>query len=247
MENDSDSLADLAIRGQLPAHQYMDEGTLRWIEENNPFVGVDTVIKFLPVARTFFDKYVPDRDWFLNDKIVDSIHGLRHLLRVAVHSVLLSSNNDKIGESVVLASLLHDIRRIDDKDDFDHGKRSADWFSKNSDTITDQLGVELYDEALESVYFGIYYHNLSYGDFSDDLDYKKHSEIVDIVKTADALDRFRLPKLKWWPDDKYLTLIPSEEHKRFAYDLVVGSEALFLDGASNLESIQKVVDEYYEN
>jgi hypothetical protein len=55
------------------------------------------------------------------------------------------------------------------------------------------------------------------------------SRAVDIVKTADALDRYRLPKLKWWINDSYLRCLPPDWIKRTAYDLVVASEYLCLE------------------
>lgn len=47
---------------------------------------------------------------------------------------------------------------------------------------------------------------------------------MNIVKAADALDRFRLPKTKWWPDSKKMPLAPTNEIFALAYNLVLLTE-----------------------
>ena len=57
------------------------------------------------------------------------------------------------------------------------------------------------------------------------------------LRAADALDRFRLPKVKWWIDDSYLEIKPTAEMKEFSFNLVVSSEQYRLNGAGDVESI----------
>jgi hypothetical protein len=59
------------------------------------------------------------------------------------------------------------------------------------------------------------------------------------LRTADALDRYRLPKVKWWIDDAYLNKKPSDALKAFAFDLVVRSETDRLQGVSDKDSVFK--------
>ena len=70
---------------------------------------------------------------------------------------------------------------------------------------------------------------------------KKHKYIIDTLKTADALDRFRLPKSDWWPKDEYLVRIPSLGERIFAYNLVVRSEELALSGLDNTTSVKNAL------
>lgn len=61
--------------------------------------------------------------------------------------------------------------------------------------------------------------------------------VIDVLKTADALDRYRLPKLKWWIDDAQIKIVPSDDFKAFSFDLIIASERRFLKGEDNANSI----------
>jgi uncharacterized Fe-S center protein len=50
-----------------------------------------------------------------------------------------------------------------------------------------------------------------------------------------------LPKLKWWIDDKYLSLLPSDKARLFAYTLVIDSERNFLE-INKIEKIEKLCE-----
>jgi hypothetical protein len=70
-----------------------------------------------------------------------------------------------------------------------------------------------------------------------DKEYLKHKEIIDLLKTADALDRYRLPKLKWWINDDFVIVIPDESEKSFAYNLVINSEKNYLSINDSVKSV----------
>jgi len=78
------SLTAQAGIGELPPHQAMDKETLDWIVAHNPFLDSEpskhlirySSLKALSVFR-------PKEAWFLNNKVISGIHGLRHLLRVS--------------------------------------------------------------------------------------------------------------------------------------------------------------------
>ena len=79
--------------------------------------------------------YIPNNIWFLESKEINSIHGLRHILRVAINAYLIAiklRHGGKIS-NLIIASVLHDIRRRNDKGDSEHGLRSMPWFKRTSD------------------------------------------------------------------------------------------------------------------
>ena len=88
------SLIELIKRREYPLHQYMDIETVNWIKENKPLFNISTPQNFnLKLKKDDFilelKKYIPDPNWFLVFKKKDSIHGMRHILRVIFHSIYL--------------------------------------------------------------------------------------------------------------------------------------------------------------
>ena len=75
------------------------------------------------------DAYRPDRAWYLQD--ADGLHGLGHAARVLALANLIALHLVEQGvscdlEAVRWAAALHDVRRVHDGDDPDHGRRGAD-------------------------------------------------------------------------------------------------------------------------
>lgn len=233
------SLISLAEQGNLPLHQYMDKETIGWIAANNIFEGPEPVY-FPKISIEKLIKFIPPDEWFLDYRISEGIHGLRHLLRVGIFSLTLCAINlipEQKKENLLFAAVLHDIRRICDKDDENHGKRTAEWFLKDIKEITDQFGLKLNEEDKDEIHSLIYCHDLDYDQIKELEYYKKHNEEVDLFKTADALDRYRLPKIKWWFDPNKVKLFVSRDLMNCAYNLVLLSERRHLDGTSNIESV----------
>jgi D-alanine-D-alanine ligase-like ATP-grasp enzyme len=222
------SLVELAEQKNLPLHQYMDAETVQWIAANNPFSGetgdkVEVSQEDVELLRTF----APLKEWFLVPELADSIHGTRHLLRVGFHSILLSNSSglqtrDRI--NLLTAAVLHDVRREDDKGDMGHGERAAEWFLLNSRAVANQFQVEYDNRDIGEIYAAMLFHDMTYEDMSDNSRYAESGRIVDLMKAADGLDRYRLPKLKWWFDQARAKVQVAPRHARFAYGLVLGSE-----------------------
>ncbi len=236
------SLVDFAKKNELPSIQFMDPATLDWINSNRPDELKNSIKRYCPRPDLIpqIVKLLPLNEWFFNNEIIDSIHGLRHLLRVAFLGATLDLEiklSQKNIINIIIAAHLHDIRRIDDKGDPGHGERAAVWFKDNLTKITEYFSLNLESEDIEEIFFMIRYHENPYTEISHKDAYKKYKTVIDIMKTADALDRYRQPKLKWWISDNYLALKPSLSMKKFAYDLVVGSERLKLDGLDNTSSV----------
>jgi hypothetical protein len=81
-------LYELAATGQLPEHQFMDERTLDWIESNEttlfperPSMSFSHRVTAITVMTTI-ERFAPKIEWYSHPLLADSIHGLRHTMRV---------------------------------------------------------------------------------------------------------------------------------------------------------------------
>jgi len=234
-----ESLISLAESKSLPFHQYMDFETLLWIKENKPDFKYKKIIKFK--NKSIIKNFIPQKNWFYKKKEYDSIHGIRHLLRVGIFAsnlFYLKKSENKI-ENIVISSVLHDIRRMNDKDDFEHGMRSAEWFKKNYSIVKKKFKVQLKDSDIEEIYWSMALHDVDYKSLKNKKIYLRFKNIINFIKIADALDRYRLPKKKWWIDKERLEIkveIPSVL-ENFAFDLIVCSEELFLESGASIQSV----------
>ena len=192
----------------------MDTETLEWIISNKP----DFITKEIPLSLrndeiSLIKKYTPPDNWFFNIDRFNSIHGVRHSIRVATYSLKLQK---EININLIIAAMLHDIRRINDKADLNHGKRSAVWFLNNIPKITKKFGIKLDNYDIKEIYDMILYHDSKSDDIKNNI-----FNHIDTLKTADALDRYCQPKLKWWISDDYLKLKPSQDMKFFLTTLLL--------------------------
>jgi hypothetical protein len=236
------SLVDLAAREQLPLHQYTDRATVRWIVANRPDLP-DTPVPLLPSSSQELLRLagVPTA-WWLKEKVADSLHGVRHAMRTAAIAALLA---DRVGlpasetADLILAAAVHDCRRLHDKGDRGHGARAAAWLTENADTVWPHFGLSptalLTDRAATAVRL----HDVPYTAFSrDDLaDHDRAAHLCDLLKAADALDRYRLPKVNWWPDGAQVRVAAFDRFRSTAFDLVVWSEQAHLDGLGSAEAV----------
>jgi len=229
------SLIELANNDAMPKDQYMDKETLKWICDNS-IKGIDLRTNYYAKS---YKKFIPDLKWFPFNNKINSIHGLRHLIRVSIFCEIIKYNywwlflkSDL--KNILTAAILHDIRRLDDRDDIGHGQRSADWFLKNIKALQEWFNVHYSKRDTEVIYNAIFYHEIPYNSIDKKI-YKKNKRIIDIIKTADALDRYRLPKLKWRINEDYLNFKPSQKLKIFAYKLVCQTEKMFLKEPNNIQ------------
>lgn len=194
--------------------QNMDQATLDKIKEHKPEYQVSDVNYYLTVGEVSLIKNLsPKPDWYINPEIISSIHGIAHTLRVMVYAVLLTRDliNDSDREALLIACSVHDTQRMNDRGDEGHEDRVISWLSEHfaQHPLLNQALMILRDTDALSKY----------------------------LRAADALDRFRLPKVKWWIDDSYLEIKPTAEMKEFSFNLVVSSEQYRLNGAGDVESI----------
>ncbi|WP_256178064.1 hypothetical protein [Kitasatospora aureofaciens] len=223
----------LAQTGRLPDHQYLDQHTLTWIAGHRPTgPGVRATMPHRPVLL------VPDDSWFASPAVIDSIHGSRHNARVALLVQLLAHHHGlDHGSALALAAAAacHDCRRHHDRDDPGHGQRAARWLAGNLDTVAAAFGKTVTAETITAVYL----HDHPYDAFTDDQAraYRRSSLLVDLLKAADALDRYRLPLARWWPDLSRLRVAVPAWLLPIAFDLVLHSEQARLDGAAHREAL----------
>ncbi|MDY0814000.1 hypothetical protein [Kitasatospora purpeofusca] len=182
---------------------------------------------------------VPADTWFAQPRLVDSIHGIRHSARVSLLAGLLAQEyglDPDHTAALCTAAAVHDCRRRDDRDDPGHGRRAALWFTRNQQAVTTMLGRELPPPGLsQQAAIAIGLHDVPYPDFTSqqDLAYQRAPHLIDLLKAADCLDRYRLPLTRWWPDPSHLRIaIPAWLHP-VAFHLVVRSEQARLNGATN--------------
>lgn len=248
------SLIELIQEGKVPLHQFMDLETVNWIKLNKPSFNISIPVKFNLKSKidnylSELKKHIPDPNWFLIAKKMDSIHGMRHILRVIFHSLHLSSLSKGLStqlfQNSLIASSLHDLRRKNDLMDLYHGKRAARWFKKNIPLIENHYEINLSENDINEIYFAISFHDLPYNKIEKSAYYQKYKILTDILKTADALDRYRLPSLRLWFKDKYVSFIPSDYIKCIAYQLVINSETKFLNGLTNINSVLTAIEELY--
>ena len=246
-----DSLRDRVDTGKLPRHWYMDLKTLNRIKRNKPKFNISTIFNSNLISQ--IDKlvselkhFIPDSNWFLVPEEINTIHGIRHLLRVNFLSMLLITLDKTLPldflKMSVITSSLHDLRRRNDLLDVGHAKRGAKWFIKNVSMINKFYNIELTEEEIDTVYYSILFHDIPYKKIFDDPNYKKYKVFIDITKTADALDRYRLPKVDWWIKDHLVSFVPSDDFKHVAYHLVVSSETHFLNGIDGATSVFKALE-----
>ena len=109
----------------------------------------------------------------------DGLHGLSHFARVEKLGHYLAESNGADLEVISLFAYTHDLGRIDDDEDIDHGIRSAEIVTN----LYNQNLLNISNEQYEQLIYACYYHSLE----------SAHSEDVTIQTCwdADRLDLWR--------------------------------------------------------
>ena len=138
----------------------------------------------LLVSEEIIRQYEPREEW-LNHK--SELHGIGHMLRVLVLQELLCDDLERQGVQVDrtvtrFAAMTHDVGRIDDGVDPEHGWRSAEW-------IKGHLAESMSPETLDAVTYCVYWHA------PHDDEAPVMTNELKVLKDADGLDRVRLGDL----------------------------------------------------
>ena len=238
------NLREALLQSSKPRHQFHDSASLDWLLSNRPKFPATRHEFSRPITAIIKEKApwkLCEPNWFSNKLTRNGIHGFRHCCRVAINSILLAFQNqpniaDAKIKALLFAALLHDCRRKNDNADSYHGKRTAEWLDKNIWVLPRCL-----EGFYESIRFAIYVHNDPYEEIVKKPSYQKFKFFVDILKTADALDRYRFPREDWWLNLSFIILHPNIESMGFAYDLMLESETLYLHTKNNQFSIAKAL------
>ncbi|MGX4733128.1 HD domain-containing protein [Kitasatospora griseola] len=237
------SLVDLAARKELPLHQFTDAATVEWIKTNRPDFPPTRPSPLHTITKTLIESAAIPTRWLAEPRLADSIHGHRHALRTAVLAALLADRHG-LDESdtavVVIAAAVHDCQRHHDKDDPGHGGRAAVWLAANADPVWTHFRRRPRPSEVIKAVAAVRLHEVPYEAFTaaDRADHSRAERVCDVVKAADALDRYRLPKLSWWPNRQYVREPAFDELLPLAHDLVVISEEAFLAGATSAAAVR---------
>ncbi|MDT9683209.1 hypothetical protein RND61_14165 [Streptomyces sp. TRM76323] len=241
-------LIDLAARGQLPLHQHMDHPTIAWISDHRPDLPPAPQQTLRPQSKELLAHGELPTRWWADPRLYTSLHGVRHAMRTAALAAVLAEANgldDVDTATAVLAAAVHDCQRHNDKGDRGHGARAAIWLAANADTVWDHFGLTASPRRIIQAATAVRLHDVPYEAFTADdrSDHARAERITDVVKAADALDRYRLPKLKWWPDARYVREPAFDRLRGLAFDLVLVSERAYLAGASGTAAVRYALAE----
>lgn len=235
----------LAARNGLPGHQYMDAATISWIASHAhefPQKSSTAECEIGPLAQRILKAAPIPPGWHAEPKLINSLHGTRHLLRTAALASLLAemhglSTDDTV--SLVVAAAMHDCRRVHDNDDAGHGARASAWLGEHSTEVIEFFGLDPGADRVRRTAIAVRLHDIPYSAFTqaDAADHTATEKVTDLLKTADALDRYRLPTRKWWPRYEYLRVTPPMWLRRTAFDLVVETENACLEGAESAAGV----------
>ena len=237
------SLVELAAQRRLPRHQYMDRATIEWITEQRPAWGTaGDPSPLRNASRSLVRASAIPARWFAEPDLYDTIHGVRHSMRTAALAALLAEANGLDAEdtqTAIVAAAVHDCQRLHDQDDPGHGARAAVWLAANADTVWSHFDLTAAPRQIIRAASAVRLHDVPYDAFAEgDLACHRRAErICDLVKAADALDRYRQPKVKWWPDGRHVREAHFEQLKPVAFDLVVISESAHLTGADSVAAV----------
>jgi hypothetical protein len=135
-------------------------------------------------ARALFERYRPERGWFLRPDSAEDIHGIDHEARVLIWQELLARLLIKDGaaldqEALRWAAATHDTQRVSDGIDFLHGQRAAAW-------VEGHLLQRIPAGSLDTVRYLNTWHVPS------DKQAPEMTPELTVFKDADALDRVRI-------------------------------------------------------
>lgn len=212
----------LALEKRLPKDQCIDPVTQFWCYSMySSYMGItqDKLMEELLFLYTetrsnidnFFKKYeLNNLNMLCASDRKETIHGVRHHVRTALLGYILAIKNkldENIQNEIVVSCLIHDLFRLNDQDDLGHGKRASDWYEKNFEKTKDFIKGPSRD-------FLCYNNDIARAIELHDAEItESKNQILFFLKKSDALDRFRLPKIKWWPnkDKNYLVTFSHEE------------------------------------
>lgn len=228
--------------------QFMDKIMLEKIKSNDPHLELPPFVEsnaelYLSLAHSLVVK----DEWFADKSLINSMNGMRHLQRTSYFAFVLSKQlrlNNKQVLCAVIAALLHDIRRPKDLRAGDYDTSTVQWLNGNINKIGSEWGLSLRKSYFKKISTAIELCHIPYKEFSTEqhVRYLKTYKLVDVLKTADALDLYRLPKFSGKFNSLGLRLLPSSSTKQMAYNLVILSEAYGLKDCDNFLNVLNAIN-----
>ncbi len=141
------------------------------------------------MTEELLQRFEPREEWLAHDS---GIHGVSHMARVFVLQELICNALEKDGVVVNrtvtrYAAMAHDVGRVDDGLDLEHGARSTAWMKEH---LADKMSPEDMDVATYIVHWHV----------PPDSEAPVMTTELKVLKDADGLDRVRLGDL----DIRYL-------------------------------------------
>lgn len=237
-----------AKKKRPPHYEFINRNTLLWIKKNRPCFNCELHSRGKDVDLNILKQFIIPNKWFINMNRINTLHGKRHIIRTALYSLIISSIC-KCGKTkrrnITISSLLHDLRRLSDGEDSDHGRRGSRWFLKNMSMIESFFKTKLSKKDQNEIYYSILWHNVPRASIVNNKNYLKYKKAIEVLRTADALDRYCQPKIEWRINDNYLIYIPDINLKKFAYELIIRSEQRFLNGLNNEDAVLGCLEKYH--
>lgn len=185
-----------------------------------------------PILWNFSDVacYIPADSLFLNPKIIETTHGIRHILRVMIYSNIIALFWGEDPLPAIIAGAWHDLRRENDFSDKEHGERGFTFFYDNKQLFKNSLS----DTQVNLIAEAIRYH--------DSKEYESDNIYLKILKTADALDRYRLKNEPGWPKLERILLKDCVKFACLFHDFTLQTELSFLKCKNSLDAIKQNIE-----
>lgn len=178
---------------------------------------------YVPISKELLHRYKTKKGWMGHESL---LHGTGHMGRVFILQELICDQLEREGvvvnrEATRWAASVHDIGRVDDGLDLDHGTRSAEWMKAH---VPAGMSPETVDIATYIVHWHV----------PEDSEAPEMTTELKILKDADGLDRVRLGDF----DESYLRTdaahglievaeqlceasIPSDPHEQESFQTVL--------------------------
>ena len=142
-----------------------------------------------PILKELLNRHQVKKEWMGHDSY---FHGPAHMMRVFILQELICDQLEREGiivdrEATRWAASVHDIGRVDDGVDLEHGRRSAEWMNAH---VPPGMPPETVDRATYIVHWHV----------PTDSEAPDMTTELMVMKDADGLDRYRLGDF----DESYL-------------------------------------------
>lgn len=215
------------LQKPYPEMQMLDRESINWLTYNCRPEEVpikEVIADYKPILLTPYKHYLKHHA----SQRFNTIHGIRHQLRTMLYVWILSQylniNDDENIKPLLIATFFHDIMRQDDNKDELHGINSANWIGRH------------FVELPESVLDAVKCHNEEGTGEQKDI-------LCSILKAADALDRYRLPKANWWPDQNRMPIKCPDKIINFCKYLTIETERITC-GVDNINEIFEIIESW---